>query len=131
MGEELSKYHYKRAIFGRLWPKIESWLNSFTILRGSGPVLLKKPYIFVIFEGGGVWTPWPPPPWIRTCTTCLTPVQVNILVSDDSLTMYDGVFTWVETRAKSELRVRFVPLNMLKLSSFSFYWRRFRRSSSF
>ena len=57
MGEELSKYHYKRALFGppakrhlngvslacRFWPKIESWLGSFTILRGSGAVLLKNP----------------------------------------------------------------------------------------
>ena len=57
MGEELSRYHYKRALFGppakrhlngvslacRFWPKIESWLGSFTILRGSGPVLLKNP----------------------------------------------------------------------------------------
>ena len=54
---------------------------------------------------------------------CLTPVQVDILVSVDSLAfcriMYNGVFTWVETRAKSELRVRLVPLNMLKLYSFS------------
>ena len=33
--------------------------------------------------------------------------------------MYNRVFTWVKTRAKSELRVRLV------LSSFSFYWRRF------
>ena len=43
--------------------------------------------------------------------------------------MYNRVFTWVVTRAKSELRVGLVPLNMLKLSSCSFYWRRFRRSS--
>ena len=54
-------------------------------------------------------------------------------MSDDSLafcpTMYNRVFTWVETGAKSELRVRLVPLNMLKLSSVSFSWRRFRRSS--
>ena len=59
--------------------------------------------------------------------------QVDILESDDSLafcpTMYNRVFTWVGTRAKSELRVRLVPLNMLKLSSFSFYWRRFCRLS--
>ena len=26
----------------RLWPSIECWLCSFAILRGSGPVLLKK-----------------------------------------------------------------------------------------
>ena len=105
-----------------------------------------------IFEGGGVQTPCPL--WIRTCTTssyalnranvllifqcpgkCLTPSQVDILVSDDSLAfcpttcMYNRVFTCVETRAKSELRVRLVPLNMLRLSSFSFSCRRFRRSS--
>ena len=35
--------------------------------------------------------------------------------------MYNRVFTWVETRAKSELRVMLLPLNMLKLSSFSFF----------
>ena len=28
--------------------------------------------------------------------------------------MYNRVFTWVETRAKSELRVRLVPLNALQ-----------------
>ena len=57
---------------------------------------------------------------------CLTPPQVDILVSDDSLAfcpnMYNRVFTCEETRAKSELRVRLVPFNMLKLSSFSIYW---------
>ena len=65
---------------------------------------------------------------------CPTPSQVDILLSDGSLAfcpaMYNRVFTWVETRAKSELRVRLVPLNMLKLSSVSFYWRRFCRTSS-
>ena len=47
-------------------------------------------------------------------------------MSDDSLafcpTMYNRVFTWVETRAKSELRVRLVPLNMVKLSSFQLFF---------
>ena len=167
MGEELSKYmyHYKRALFGppakrylngvslacQFWPKIESWLGSFTILRGSGPVLLKNP-IFLRFSRGGPDPLSPPPPsgsahalhppvsksranvlLIFQCPgICPTPSQVDILVSDDSLafcpTMYNRVFTWVETRAKSELRVNLVPLNMLKLSSFSFYRRRFRRS---
>ena len=41
-------------------------------------------------------------------------------MSDDSPalspTMYNRIFTWVETRAKSELRMRLLPLNMLKLS---------------
>ena len=55
---------------------------------------------------------------------CTTPSQVDILVSDDSPafspTMYNRVFTWIETRAISELRVGLLPLNMLKLSSISF-----------
>ena len=45
-------------------------------------------------------------------------------MSDDfpafSPTMYNRIFTAVETRAKSELRMRLVPLNLLKLSSISF-----------
>ena len=135
MGEELSKYHYKRALFGppakchlkgvllacQLWPKIESWLGSFTILRGSGPVLLKKTYIFLFTRGGPA--PCPPPPSGSTHALhppvsksrakvllifqchgiCPIPSQVDILMSDDSLafcpTMYNRVLTWIETRA--------------------------------
>ena len=45
-------------------------------------------------------------------------------MSDDFLafspTMYDRIFTCVETKAILEFRVRLVPLNMLKLSSISF-----------
>ena len=82
------------------------------------PMSKIRAYVLLIFQCPGI---------------CLSPSQVDILVSDDSLvfcpTMYNRVFTWVETRAKSELRVRLVPLNMLILSSFSFYWSRFRRSS--
>ena len=52
-----------------------------------------------------------------------TPLQVDILVSNDSpassQTIYNRIFTLVETRAKSEFRMRLVPLNMLKLSSIS------------
>ena len=163
MGEEFSKYHYQRVLFDppakrhlngvllayRLWPKIESWLGSFTILRGSGLVLLKNLY-FCDFRGevrtschrsGSAHALHPPLSKSRAKVLlifecpgiCSTPSQVDIFVSDDSLsfcpTMHNIVFTWVETRAKSELRVRLVPLNMVKLSSFSFYWRRFRRSS--
>ena len=44
---------------------------------------------------------------------CPTPSQVDIIVSNDSPafspTMYNIIFIWVETRAKSELRVRLVP----------------------
>ena len=74
-GEEWSKYHYLRAIIGppakchlngtslacRLWPNIECWLGSFTILRGSGSVLLKKNPIFLwFFRGMGSGPPVPP-----------------------------------------------------------------------
>ena len=61
------KYRYKRAIFGppakrhlngvslagRWWPKIERWFGSFVILNGIGTSVDKKPYINVIFQGGG------------------------------------------------------------------------------
>ena len=42
----------------RLWPKIECWLGSYTILRGSGPILLKN--LYFCDSQGGVWTPVPP-----------------------------------------------------------------------
>ena len=55
---------------------------------------------------------------------CLTPSLVDILGSDDSPafspTMYNRIFTWVETRAISELRVGLVPFNMLILYCISF-----------
>ena len=39
---------------------IECWLGSFVIFRGSG-LIARKPYIFVIFQGGGgVRTHCPP-----------------------------------------------------------------------
>ena len=108
---------------------------------GTG-IAKKNNYNFVIFSrgGGGGPTPCPPsgsahalhPPVSKVRANvllifqcpgiCLTPSQVDILVLDDCLafclTMFNRVLTWVETRAKSELRVRLVPLNMLKLSIF-------------
>ena len=63
-GGELSKYHYKRAVFGppakrhlngvllacRLWPKIESWLGSHDF-KGIGTSIAKKPLYFCDFRG--------------------------------------------------------------------------------
>ena len=47
-------------------------------------------------------------------------------MSDDSLafcpTMYNRVFTWVETRAKSELRVRLVPLHCNHVEALKFFF---------
>ena len=129
----------------RLWPKIENWLGSFTILRGSGPVLLKNLW-------GGVRTTCPPSGSAHALHSpvsksranvllifqcpgiCLTPVQVIILVSDDSLafcpTMYNGVFTRVESQIRIKSEDGTVK-HVEALQFFSFYWRRFRRSSSF
>ena len=47
------------------WPSIESWLGSFVVFKWIRTSIAKKPYIFVIFQGG-VRTPCPPL-WIRTC----------------------------------------------------------------
>ena len=41
-----------------LWPNIECWLGSFTILRGSGLVLLKR-YVFLWFSRLGSGRPVP------------------------------------------------------------------------
>ena len=70
-----SEYHYRRAIIGppakrhlngislafRCWPNNESWLGSFVFFSGDRTNIAKKPYIFVIFRGGGgVRTPFLP-----------------------------------------------------------------------
>ena len=75
-GEERSKYHYKRTIIGppakrhlngvslacQWWPYIECSLGSFVIFKGIQTSFAKKPYIFVIFQGGGgSGSPVPPP----------------------------------------------------------------------
>ena len=77
-GEKGSKYLYKWAIIdqpvkrhlngislaGQWWPNIECWLGSFVVLQEIRSSIGKKPYIFLIFQGG-VWTPFLPL-WIRT-----------------------------------------------------------------
>ena len=123
MGEELSKYHYYRALFGpqvkhhlngvslacRLWSKIESWLGSFMILRGSRPVMLNKNYIFVIFEGK--FGP-PVPPHMQGGTVSAHALHLPVSKSRANVLLvfqYPGVYlTWVETiwsqiRIKSEV----------------------------
>ena len=77
-GEEGSKYHSKRTMIRppakhhlndvslacRWWPNIECWLGSYVFFQGIRTNIAKKPYMYVIFQGG---VPSPPPLWIRTC----------------------------------------------------------------
>ena len=75
-GERGSAYHNKRAIIGPpamafRWrvddsPTLNAGLADLWFFRGS--VLLRKPYIFVIFFRE-VWTPCPRPLWIRAWNT--------------------------------------------------------------
>ena len=49
------------SLAGRWLPNIESLLGSCVILQGIRTSIVQKPYIFVIFQGGGgVRTPCPP-----------------------------------------------------------------------
>ena len=40
---------------------IECWLSSLVIFQEIRTSIARKPYIFVILQGGRVWTPVPPP----------------------------------------------------------------------
>ena len=77
-GERGSKYRYKWmgwaiigppvkrhlngvSLAGRWWPNIKCWLRSFVVYSGNPTSIAKKPYIFVIFQGGGVSGPPVPP----------------------------------------------------------------------
>ena len=64
-----SKYYNKQAIIGfRCWPNIESWLGSFVgVFSGVWINIAKKPYISVIFQGGGGGSGSPALLWIRAC----------------------------------------------------------------
>ena len=45
--------------------QIECWLGSFVIFQGIRTSIAKKPYIFVIFQGGGGGPDPLSPLWIR------------------------------------------------------------------
>ena len=45
----------------RWWPNIEFWLGSLVIFQENWTSIAKKPYFFVIFQGGS-GPPVPPPP---------------------------------------------------------------------
>ena len=48
------------SLAGRWLPNIESLLGSCVILQGIRNSIVQKPYIFVIFQGGGSGPPVPP-----------------------------------------------------------------------
>ena len=50
------------ALAGWWRPNIECWFGSFVIFQGIRTSVAKKPYIFVIFQGGGSEPPAPSPP---------------------------------------------------------------------
>ena len=64
----VKKGHHRPAremplLAGKFWPNIKCWLGSFVIFQGIWISIAKKPYIFVIVQGGGEgdWTPSGPP----------------------------------------------------------------------
>ena len=59
--EGWEKYHSKRAINGPPAKRIECWLGSLMIFQVIWTRIAKKPYIFVIFQGGGGGGPDPCP----------------------------------------------------------------------
>ena len=52
-------------------PALNADLVALSFFRGSGPRIAKKPYIFVIFQGGG-GVPDPCPPQDPPMSTCRT-----------------------------------------------------------
>ena len=48
-------------LVGRWWPNIECWPGSFVIFQRIQTSIAKKPYIFLIFQGGGGPEPLSPP----------------------------------------------------------------------
>ena len=42
------------------WLADDGWLGGFVIFQGIPNSIAKKPYIFVIFQGGEVLDPYPP-----------------------------------------------------------------------
>ena len=58
-----ARYHGV-SLAGRWWPNIECWLGSFVIFKLIRTSIAMKPYIFVIYTGGGGPDPLSPL-WIR------------------------------------------------------------------
>ena len=52
----------RNSLACRWWPSIGCWIGSFVIFQGFRTSIAMKPYIFVIFQGGGGSGPLSPPP---------------------------------------------------------------------
>ena len=77
-----SEYHYRQAIICQWWPNIECWLGSFVIFQGIWTSIAKKPYIFVIFQGGP--DPLSPPPPLGPCMVLLDNAISTIIMGESS-----------------------------------------------
>ena len=62
---------------------LNAGLVALWFFRGSGPA--RKPYIFVIFQGGGGWTPCPPLPLDQRMIQLYTVCQFTCLFKNSSL----------------------------------------------
>ena len=77
--ERWSKYHNKRTNIGvpakrhlngvslsyRRWPNIECWLGNLVFFQGKWTSIARKPYSFMIFQGGGCRPLYPL--WLHPC----------------------------------------------------------------
>ena len=72
------------------WPNIECWLGSFIDFSGDpDTTIAKKPYIFVIFLGCRVQTPWPHHPlWIRAWYLSLSISGAPEALRQSSVSLY-------------------------------------------
>ena len=50
------------SLAGQWWPNIECWLGNFVIFQVIRTGIANKPFIFVIFQGGGGPDPLSRPP---------------------------------------------------------------------
>ena len=116
-------------------PADQSTLARYKAFQVPFPINLSwlKPIIMVLIYALSIRNRYPPTPVSKSgpdallifqCSgTCPNPSQGDILVSDlacFSPTMHNKIFTQAEIRAISELRMRLIPLNLLKLCSACF-----------
>ena len=100
----------------RLWPKIESWLGSLTILRGSGPVWLINLYFCDV--RGEVRTPCPHSGSALTLHPPVSKSRASVLLISSALVYAPLHHKWTNL-------CRMIPLLFAQLcTTVIFYFRR-------